>query len=96
MGSSRRDVVEVPVGLLSECERLRACLRETLLGAGRVDDGDIDAGLVETLAPAFERCEAARDADESAAGGDAAVAAVLSMWLPWVDLGGTGAAGVLV
>jgi len=94
------DIVEVPVGLIFECERLRASLRAALLGgceggdasaaaggaAGGEGRGDeVDVELVEALAFAFAAYGA--DGGDEEEGEDAAEpSAPPAVRLPWIDV----------
>jgi len=68
------DAVEVPVGLLFECERMRAAVREKL---GLADDDEVT--LVDALKPMFL---AATDEDGELGGDEGN----LMVHLPWIDL----------
>mmetsp|Transcript_38338 Transcript_38338/g.90110 ORF Transcript_38338/g.90110 Transcript_38338/m.90110 type:complete len:396 (-) Transcript_38338:10-1197(-) len=66
------DIVEVPVGLLFECEKLRAALCEEM---GLADD----EALVEALAAAWSSAEADDGSADASTG-------VPELKLPWLDL----------
>lgn len=73
------DIVYVPIGLLFECERLRACLREHL-GADNEE-----GGLIEALQPYFAASEEDGDVDEGEDEPEDALE-IPVMSLPWIDL----------
>lgn len=75
------DVVEVPIGLMFECERLRECLREKLAA-------EDDECLVEALQCIWDAEDAPEptNADSSNGGPTEAATALLELNLPWIDL----------
>lgn len=84
------DVVEVPVGLVFECERLRSALRAHLLPESATPAEELDVELVEALSAALGEelggdppgKAAAEDDDDMSSEGPSPVA----IKLPWVDL----------
>lgn len=83
------DVVEVPIGLVLECERLAAALREALLPRAAITDmccsDDLDIELIDAYKTALEVAAVEKSGmEEATAGGGGQT--VPTLHLPWIDL----------
>lgn len=77
------DVVEVPVGLLFECERLMSALREQLGGTGATADTFGDEQVVEELNRRWQEDE---EGDDFCVQEPDEAHTPLTLHLPWLDL----------